>query len=191
MALLSDIKIEEETKNTFDKIFDYYYPDVECLQNYKTMVHETIFDDLLCDPYEILYYFMIMPITRYVNNYGIYKNSVFENNMERQMKKIQRVFTHNGINMVRKELGEINNLIQEYNVNVYDMKSHELLKYHVEYRWRCKFGSCKYCESLENKPLQKINYSKVHYNCKCNIVKIEWYENNKGQKLKYLQKIIT
>lgn len=168
-----------------------YYPKVEYLQNYRSMVYETVFDDLLWDPYEILYYFMIMPVTRYVNNYGKYKNSVFENNMERQMRKIGRAVTFRGQQIVRKEFGEINNLITEYNVNVYDKELNEVLKYHIEYRWETTPGACKICETFHNKLLNKVNMNKIHYNCKCNVAMIEWYENSKGQKLKYSKKIIT
>ena len=168
-----------------------YYPQEESMKNWKPIVYETVFDDLLWDPYEILYYFMIMPVTRYVNNYGTYKNSVFENNMDRQMRKIGKAVTFKAQNLVRKEFATINNLIDEYNVNVYDKDLNEMLTYHVEYRWETTPGACKICERYHNKLLNKIDMTKIHYNCRCNVVMIEWYEDSKGQKLKYSKKIVT
>ena len=111
--------------------------------------------------------------------------------MERQMNKISNVITFRGQQLVRREFGEINNIIREYAVNTYDEELGEVLKYHVEYRWESSSDACKICKRFNNKLLNYVDMSKIHYNCRCNIVKIEWYENSKGQKLKYLRKIIT
>ena len=175
LALLSDIKIEDETNKLFDELFNGVYPDTKKypeLQPYKGVVKDNLDDYIYwADPFEVWYYYVSGYAMRYVNNYYSYETynpKTFAKNIDIAIDKYCTTQSNKVADMCRAEAIEIHNTIKKYKPRT--IYNGEECVYNIVYVWKtANEDACEDCKIRDNKEFDNSSMIFVHWNCKCNI----------------------
>ncbi len=188
-----DTKIGEETNNLFDELTDFYYPDSPAISQFKDVIKEEL-QEYWMDPYELWYYYSIGYLQRFAYNYyndGSYSPSVFQKNMERATIKFGNMCFKNGLDIVRLQSKKVQQYVEQFKPTVWDNKTNQELTYHIEYHWVTRGPNpCDFCKIQNGRNLVKVDVLKAHWNCRCQILQTEWYEDSSGNKYYESEKLL-
>lgn len=167
IALLSDIKIVEETKWLFDeftqKVFDTLPEPFKGVKDYVLEDNGLIAEDL----YDMWYYYINSPVMRYVNNYYEFEKydlRVFEKNMYKALDNYARTNKEKLIDKARHILIHVSELSN--NINILDVNGN---RYKIEFIWVAEPDACKLCRNLDGKIVTPNTRISTHWNCRCHL----------------------
>lgn len=188
-----DTKIEVETNKLFDELTDFYYPKTECVQQYKQLIKDDLYIYWI-DPYELWYYYSIGYLQRFVYNYydknKSYDLSTLQKNMNKSLINYGNTLFKYGLDVIRHQSQMLQEYVDKYKPEIYDERTGQNLTYRIEYYWITGGPNpCDFCKSQNGKNIVNVNVEKAHWNCRCQILQKEWYEDRHGKK--YYENIKT